>query len=231
MKRLRQSKTALVSHSRWLVYAAAGAATSLGGAHSAEAEIHYSGRVMARFGQHNRGIDVVVPVGHNAGLHFDANTYVLALSVEGAAVSNRFCGYQLGPPPFLTVFPSRLPQGVLISNYRFFSGSGVMISFSPFTGGQFFDEGLGFIGFRFNNGAGRQYGWARVKTPGPYYRFPGSVRFLLVDYAWGDPGDQVKTGQTSLAGDQAEAVPDQGSLGLLALGSAGLLAWRRRRQR
>jgi MYXO-CTERM domain-containing protein len=103
-----------------------------------------------------------------------------------------------------------------------------MVRFSPFTDGAFFDEGLGFIGFSFNNGAGPQYGWVRVRMPGPPY---GEVRFLLVDYAWGDPGDQVKTGETSLAGDQAEAVPDQGSLGLLALGGAGLMAWRRRRSK
>ena len=63
-------------------------------------------------------------------------------------------------------------------------------------------------------------------TPGPPY---ANARMILVDYAWGDLGDQVRTGQTSSAGDQVEAIPDQGSLGLLALGGAGLMAWRKRR--
>ena len=41
----RQSRrqTAKVSHSRWLAYATASAATALAGSHSAEAAIHYSG--------------------------------------------------------------------------------------------------------------------------------------------------------------------------------------------
>jgi hypothetical protein len=145
--------------------------------------------------------------------------------VDGAAVSNRFCGYDGGNG---TGFPSRLSLGVVISNCRLFSGGGSMVRFSPFTAGAFFEEGLGFLGFSFNNGAGPQYGWARVRTPGPPYF---KARFLLVDYAWGDPGDQVRTGQTSSAGDQVEAIPDEGSLGLLALGGAGLMAWRARRRR
>jgi hypothetical protein len=223
VKRNRQKKSLAVSNSRWLAYAAAGAATSLGGAYSVEAEIHYSGEIKARFGDGNVILDIVVPLGHGARLGFGSSTYGLGFGIDGATVSNRVCGYERGNG---TPFPSRLSQGVVISHCRFISGGGTMIEFSPFTAGQFFDEGLGFLGFSFDNGAGPQYGWARVRTPGPpYFR----ARFLLVDYAWGDPGDQVKTGQTSLAGDQVEVIPDQGSLGLLALGGAGLMAWRRRR--
>jgi hypothetical protein len=223
MKRNRQKKSLTLSNSRWLAYAAAGAASTLGGTFAAEAEIHYSGVIDARFGDGHRVLSIGVRLGHNAVLHFASGTYGLYFAIDGATVSNRFCGYERG---IGNTFPSRLSQGVVISNCQFLSGVGTMVRFSPFTNGAFFDEGLGFIGFSFNNGAGRQYGWARVRTPGPpYFR----ARFLLVDYAWGDPGDQVRTGQTSLAGDQAEAIPDQGSLGLLALGGAGLMASRRRR--
>jgi hypothetical protein len=72
-----------------------------------------------------------------------------------------------------------------------------------------------------------QYGWARLKVlhpdSGAYYGF------ALVDYAWGDPGDAILTGQKTLAGDMVDMVPDSGSLGLLATGAAGLQAWRERR--
>ena len=77
-------------------------------------------------------------------------------------------------------------------------------------------------------------GWARVKKGGP-----PDYRFSLVDYAWGDPGDRFFTGQTRLtpcvstpcSTEQVEATPKEGSLGWLALGAAGLLAWRKRRSR
>jgi LPXTG-motif cell wall-anchored protein len=46
----------------------------------------------------------------------------------------------------------------------------------------------------------------------------------VVDYAYGDPGDTVFAGQKS--GDSA---PRLESLGGLAIGAAGLLAWRRRK--
>jgi MYXO-CTERM domain-containing protein len=45
-----------------------------------------------------------------------------------------------------------------------------------------------------------------------------------VDYAYGDPGEVVKAGQK-----RSHSSPDLESLGGLALGAAGLLAWRRRR--
>ena len=67
--------------------------------------------------------------------------------------------------------------------------------------------------------------------------------FIVKDYAWGDVGDQITTGQRQLhedetqvapqAGKSADAAPlvdTQGSLGLLALGAVGLQAWRRSRR-
>ena len=112
----------------------------------------------------------------------------------------------------------------MISNCDFDSTDKTGVLFSSFGyRGKFAIPGIGFIPFRFNNGAGMQYGWARI------HRLRTDSGYILVDYAWGDPGDRIKAGQTSSTGDQVEAVPDQGSLGLLALGGAGLMAWRRRR--
>ena len=85
---------------------------------------------------------------------------------------------------------------------------------------QWTDNGTGYVGFRFNNGAGIQYGWGRVWITG----HPENA-FEVIDYAWGDVGDRIRAGQTSTN----EMVPEEGSLGWLALGAAGLLAWRKRR--
>jgi MYXO-CTERM domain-containing protein len=59
--------------------------------------------------------------------------------------------------------------------------------------------------------------------------------FVLLDYAYADPGEPIKAGQTSSA-EQApnqdstdEQAPGQGSLGWLALGAVGLLALRKTR--
>jgi hypothetical protein len=74
--------------------------------------------------------------------------------------------------------------------------------------GNFQEPGRGFIGFVFNAGAGNEYGWARIKTDGA-----PSYNFILVDYAWADPGDAIQTGQKKSQGP-AQAVSKSGSLGL-----------------
>jgi MYXO-CTERM domain-containing protein len=87
---------------------------------------------------------------------------------------------------------------------------------------QWADRGIGFVGFRFNSGAGTQYGWVRVGMK----RVPENA-FKVLDYAYADPGEPIRAGQTS----SDEQSPAQGSLGWLALGAVGLLAWRKSRSR
>ena len=66
---------------------------------------------------------------------------------------------------------------------------------------------------------------------------PPEHGFEVVSYAYADPGEPIKAGQKSSveqAPDQSsteEQAPDQGSLGGLALGAIGLLAWRKNRSR
>ena len=79
----------------------------------------------------------------------------------------------------------------------------------------------GFVGFKFNNGAGVQYGWIRVTMA------RSNAGFKVVDYAYADPGESIKTRQKK----SHEKAPDQGSLGWLALGASGLLVWRNSRSR
>jgi MYXO-CTERM domain-containing protein len=82
---------------------------------------------------------------------------------------------------------------------------------------------MGFVGFRFDSGAGLQYGWARVRMMG----LPENA-FKVMDYAYADPGEPIRAGQTSSEVNEANT-PGQGSLGLLALGAVGVTLWRRRR--
>lgn len=49
--------------------------------------------------------------------------------------------------------------------------------------------------------------------------------FTVLDYAWVDPGEPIKAGQTS---SSKLVSPDEGSLSLLAAGAGGLVRWRQR---
>jgi hypothetical protein len=103
-------------------------------------------------------------------------------------------------------------------------------------------RGTYYVGFRFNTGAAPQYGWVRIRWGGCRRLDFNSNDFIVRDYAWGDPGDQIKTGQRQLHEDETQVAPQaakkpaavphanaQGSLGLLALGAVGLRAWRKSR--
>ena len=124
---------------------------------------------------------------------------------------------------------SNLSRGQALSTRPFVPFGGVLAGRKLYQGlcgygyrGQFQEPGIAFIGFKFNNGNGDQYGWAQIGKS----TYLSNFRFRLLDYAYGDVGDRVKVGQMSDAD-----TPELESLGGLALGAAGLLAWRKRRSK
>lgn len=227
-------KSASIPNSRWAAYAAAGAASTLACASSAEAEIHYSGIVNHDFTPPasvasfplDAGVDLQFRVGIPTGTGGESGGFG-HLEIGGA--SN---GFVATHPAYAGVYLSDLGARVNLSRQsfknscRFTSSSSNKVCYGGTIGGlgRFQDRGVGFIGFVFNQGtAASQYGWARIKTSGaPKYHF------VLVDYGWGDPGDRVLTGQKR-SQQTGETVPATGSLGLFAIGGAGLVAWRKRR--
>jgi MYXO-CTERM domain-containing protein len=234
MLRSRRGKINSIEQKRWAAYATAALASgfTFSLADSAEAEIHYSGLIHQEVpngfctyhypsGGSCHGGYLTLPL-RNTGLYIELSHWkvyyaygtwwyyfggsaFLAISAPGAAV--RGVGSSV----------SRLLPGDLISAGQF-GGGGFLAQYSP-AQGQFQAPGRGFVGFKFNNGAGEQYGWVRVRMNGS----PGNS-FGVVDYAYGDPGEVVKAGQK-----RSHSSADLESLGGLALGAAGLLAWRRRR--
>lgn len=228
---------AAIPASRWLAYAGAGAATALAGAPPAEAEIHYSGR-----------IDTFFPPDETKSVKFP-------LDQAGDSISFAHTLFGGGPADFFGVHCPK--SGAFLGSagfgfeyyYVFRIGKKNQhryISAGPFSvagfgaGGalgtmvkgdrsslrwRWTREGTGFVGFRFNNGSGNQYGWVRVHMDGGASDFS----FTVVDYAWADLGEPIKAGQTSSSAN--DDVTQKGSLGLLAIGAAGLALWRRRSHR
>jgi MYXO-CTERM domain-containing protein len=221
----RHSKATFIPNTRWATYATAAAATAIAGPQSAEAAVHYSGRINEGFHgdfDHRRTFTLDQP----------GDFFVLSRSTYEYGIKiDRFYNFGIGSAAVrggccLINYPyvAKLSIGENMSDGPFFSvfghGYGLLAYADAF--GQWSRHGVGFIGFRFNNGAGVQYGWVRILMG----RIPGNA-FKLVDYAYADPGEPIFAGQTS----SNEQAPDQGSLGWLALGAVGLLAWRRSRSR
>jgi hypothetical protein len=194
------------------------AATALAGSHSLEAAIHYSGLLYVRFPPRaTTGGTFQLDQPGNCIRLFHRSSYSFALFGIYDAFTQGFREYTAGA----TYFVSKLSFGQRISAGHFSGGyDGVMAEGAR---GAWTDPGVGFIGFKFNSGAGIQYGWARIKMAGSEKK----NGFELLDYAYGDPGEPVSAGQKS----NVEQGPDQGSLGGLALGAVGLLAWRKSRSR
>jgi MYXO-CTERM domain-containing protein len=94
---------------------------------------------------------------------------------------------------------------------------------STYTRGDWPDaSNTGFAGIRFTEGGQPHYGWIRLKFS-EQAGFPDSI--TAIDWAYNDvAGAPIRAGQTS-------SVPEPGgkALALLAAGSVGLLAWRRRK--
>ncbi len=228
--------SASISATRWTAYARAAGAAAITGAGTAEATIMYSGPInhsfnapagmfsVARFPLDQPGDSIGGQFSRSGG---GSGAALFFLHVPPFGTPQAVAGF-IGNGLNAFQYASKLSFGQQISRQPFVAGYGRLALPTGAPGpdpvgsyAQWQDPGSGFVGFRFNVGDGFQYGWARINTEGA----PGNV-FTLIDYAFADPGERITAGQTSSA-----SVPESGgSLGLLALGCAGLLAWRAARR-
>ena len=229
MKTLRAINPVSLSETRWLAYATAGVASAFGLSSSAEGEIHYSGNVRVKLAGNaqaslplSNGASLVFKNKFGEDLFTQTFTFVMTGVISGSARGRNY--------GFGQIFLTNLRSGENVSAGTFYSVAGnprYGVFFINWSDGQWAPNAgpvRGFVGFRFNTGNGTQYGWARVETR----NFNNHVRDVIKDYAWGDVGDAIFTGQTqSLQQGNANSVP--GSLGLLAFGAQGLDAWRTQR--
>src|SRR5207302_279725 len=108
--------------------------------------------------------------------------------VSGACKSNNPCVSKLDRRDVISAGPFVPAGGTLAWEYDGFHRQYY---------GQFLDRGYGLVGFKFNNGAGIQYGWVRVAMLGGQNHIFGTRKHMVrvVDYAYGDPGEPVLAGQ------------------------------------
>lgn len=117
----------------------------------------------------------------------------------------------------------------------------------PYAADGGFVDGENFVGFQFDAGGTTLYGWAKIElgtglidppvvvdsvgdlgtsTPTAADAMPGEI--LISEWAFDDSGAAIAVGDT---GDTVAAIPEPHSLALMAMGAAGVAAWRSRRKK
>ncbi|MCC6353799.1 MAG: PEP-CTERM sorting domain-containing protein [Verrucomicrobiae bacterium] len=113
----------------------------------------------------------------------------------------------------------------LATGFKFFAFAQALITITS-TGGIGFDASqsgwalndTGYFGFKFSNASGTHYGWGQVNIDGSS---AGSGYTILNAY-YNDTPDAPIT---------VAPIPEPSHVAILALGAAGVAAWRRRRRR
>ncbi len=235
MSSKNRRKPVLIDVKRLASYAIAGT-TAACSAEPAEADVFYStvnkalgSTIIDKVDGHNL---IFAPTGGGANWNFSLGHVLIDNTPNGYAFAGnvglpgltgqpfaQFAGRQVTVGNSKINYVANLALGAVVNaGGRAFIGgglgNGMLASKFGYANSEFKTAGVGFLGVKFNTD---QYGWIRVNMNGP-----DNNRFTIVDYAYADKGESINVGQTT-------AVPEPSSLSLLALGSIGILAWRRRR--
>jgi hypothetical protein len=165
-------------------------------------------------------------------LHLSTTPFGEALSIAPTIQANGFVG---GSPKRFYYFAAALPTGASVGPSRPFLDRKANMAFASLTaftyvsGGPWKHAINRFLGLKFLINGEIHYGWARLTVLADKKR--EEVSATLTGYAYETVANQpIKTGQTKgTAEDTSNAVSQspEPQLGLLALGSPGLSAWRR----
>lgn len=224
-----EQQRSIVAEKRWAAYAAAGAAALTAGAQTAEADITHivlnggAGERIEVGGSHYFSLvgNAAINLFNISAFQQNGETYAGAFA--GVFNNSNFYGAIVGFQSNSWPYASNLALDAAVSAGPFLpiSAFGTLAYGGPssYTNAQFKDPGDGFLGFNFDANSGTQFGWMRVTMDGG-----PSNTLTVLEYAFADVGESIKVGQI-------DAIPEPSSLGLLALGAAGLATMRRRKNR
>ena len=221
----RPSRDSARVERQWLWYSVAGAACAVAGglAEPAAADSYYSGELNLNMTSPTANDPLYTPlqsqVARQTLLQFSNRWHYNEQFTS--RLGHDFANGNVQVAGFATLaynFASRLQSGAPLS-YQDFNPTGARNILAIHSGligySQFVAPGPALLGFRFSksSGDGLCYGWARVQMGGPPFD-----AMTLIDWAYSD--------QPGFAAGQ---IPEPASLGLLAAGALGVLAWRRMR--
>jgi hypothetical protein len=221
----RWLRAAAAPERRWYAYALAGAGT-IAAAPSAHATVIYTAAsvnstatcslgVGGSCGSMVNGFNILVDLNGDS-----VNDFSLQAGVSQSTAYLHFAG-----------FDADVLQQTGIGTVAFTSGQSIGPATAPLTTyaspnyltpSSVWGNGDQFLGLRLVVGPNTYYGWAELAST-----FNGSNVYsvTLEGYAYDDSGAPIAAGYTGI-------IPEPGTAGLvlLALGSGGLLAWRKRKQ-
>ena len=153
------------------------------------------------------------------------------MRVVGSAQNGVLCSGSSGYPPLALKAGYRIGSREI---YGTFDRRGapavnvVGIKSQTYVGGPFANAGDRFLGLQFKVDGETHYGWALLRVGAGLVGEHATINATLLGYAYNTvAGQAIGAGQGTSQGEKSEAIPEAGTLGILALGWP---AWRRKEQ-
>jgi hypothetical protein len=151
------------------------------------------------------------------------------MRVVGAAGNGVLCSGSSGYPPLALKAGYRIGSREIYGSFDRRGAPAVNVvdlKSETYVGGPFANTGDRFLGLKFKINGQAHYGWALLRVGAGLLGKHATIRATLLGYAYETvPGQAIGAGQGAAAGEKSEAIPEAGTLGMLALGWP---AWRRK---
>jgi hypothetical protein len=163
---------------------------------------------------------------------YNFDSEIRRLGARGLAAQNGvLCSGSSGYPPLALKAGSPIGGNGLYGTFDRRAAPAVDVvasKFGDYVGGPFANVRDRFLGLKFNINGKAHYGWALLEAEAGVFDHGPKIKATLLGYAYDTvAGQTIDAGGDAADGEKSKAIPEAGSLGMLALGWP---AWRRREQ-